>query len=165
MCLQVPDQYGTIRAVSEGKGDEFLVGTSRNFILRGTFNDGFLVEVQVRPCDIIMTLSGSQYLCVLWCVQGLSIFACRDVFSVHYLCCDVFRVSLSSCRDVFRVSVSSCVVMCLGSHRRAVGFGISPVQRDVSDMRSGPAGLCLELRGSQSSMEPHTGGVGGRVTD
>uniref|UniRef100_A0A3B5A246 Echinoderm microtubule-associated protein-like 4 n=1 Tax=Stegastes partitus TaxID=144197 RepID=A0A3B5A246_9TELE len=46
--IEVPDQYGTIRAVSEGKGDEFLVGTSRNFILRGTFNDGFLVEVQVR---------------------------------------------------------------------------------------------------------------------
>ncbi|XP_061915316.1 echinoderm microtubule-associated protein-like 4 isoform X2 [Entelurus aequoreus] len=44
--IEVPDQYGTIRAVSEGKGDEFLVGTSRNFILRGTFNDGFTVEVQ-----------------------------------------------------------------------------------------------------------------------
>nr|XP_033469193.1 echinoderm microtubule-associated protein-like 4 isoform X1 [Epinephelus lanceolatus] len=44
--IEVPDQYGTIRAVSEGKGEEFLVGTSRNFILRGTFNDGFLVEVQ-----------------------------------------------------------------------------------------------------------------------
>uniref|UniRef100_A0A3Q3WDZ3 Uncharacterized protein n=1 Tax=Mola mola TaxID=94237 RepID=A0A3Q3WDZ3_MOLML len=44
--IEVPDQYGTIRALSEGKGEEFLVGTSRNFILRGTFNDGFLVEVQ-----------------------------------------------------------------------------------------------------------------------
>lgn len=55
MCPQVPDQYGTIRAVSEGKGDEFLVGTSRNFILRGTFNDGFTVEVQVRSSDIALT--------------------------------------------------------------------------------------------------------------
>ena len=44
----MPDQYGTIRAVAEGKGEQFLVGTSRNFILRGTFNDGFQVEVQVR---------------------------------------------------------------------------------------------------------------------
>uniref|UniRef100_A0A3Q3B7R3 EMAP like 4 n=1 Tax=Kryptolebias marmoratus TaxID=37003 RepID=A0A3Q3B7R3_KRYMA len=44
--IEVPDQYGAIRALSEGKGEEFLVGTSRNFILRGTFNDGFLVEVQ-----------------------------------------------------------------------------------------------------------------------
>lgn len=45
---QVPDQYGTIRAVAEGKGEQFLVGTSRNFILRGTFIDGFQVEVQVN---------------------------------------------------------------------------------------------------------------------
>ncbi|XP_056147319.1 echinoderm microtubule-associated protein-like 4 [Lampris incognitus] len=44
--IEVPEQYGSIRAVAEGKGEEFLVGTSRNFILRGTFNDGFRVEVQ-----------------------------------------------------------------------------------------------------------------------
>uniref|UniRef100_A0A8B9QEP2 Echinoderm microtubule-associated protein-like 4 n=1 Tax=Apteryx owenii TaxID=8824 RepID=A0A8B9QEP2_APTOW len=40
--IEVLDQYGTIRAVAEGKADQFLVGTSRNFVLRGTFNDGFL---------------------------------------------------------------------------------------------------------------------------
>lgn len=57
-------------------------------------------------------------------------------------------------------SQSSCVVIRSGSHRRAVGFGVSPVQRDVSDMCSGPAGLRLELSGSQSTMEPHAGGKG-----
>lgn len=57
VCYQVPDQYGTIRAVSEGKGDEFLVGTFRNFILRGTFNDGFLVVVQVRISELVMASS------------------------------------------------------------------------------------------------------------
>ncbi|XP_060103459.1 echinoderm microtubule-associated protein-like 4 isoform X6 [Heteronotia binoei] len=44
--IEVPDQYGTIRAVAEGKAEQVLIGTSRNFILRGTFNDGFQVEVQ-----------------------------------------------------------------------------------------------------------------------
>ncbi|KAJ8248330.1 hypothetical protein GJAV_G00240860 [Gymnothorax javanicus] len=44
--IEVPENYGTIRAVAEGKGDQFLVGTSRNFVLRGTFDDGFQVEVQ-----------------------------------------------------------------------------------------------------------------------
>ncbi|XP_078261097.1 EMAP like 4 isoform X1 [Rhinoraja longicauda] len=44
--IEVPDQFGAIRAVAEGKEDQFLIGTSRNFILRGTFNDGFQVEVQ-----------------------------------------------------------------------------------------------------------------------
>ncbi|XP_051251603.1 echinoderm microtubule-associated protein-like 4 isoform X2 [Dicentrarchus labrax] len=62
--IEVPDQYGTIRAVSEGKGDEFLVGTSRNFILRGTFNDGFLVEVQGHTDE-------------LW---GLATHPSRDMF-------------------------------------------------------------------------------------
>ncbi len=52
--LQVPDQYGTIRAVAEGKGEQILVGTSRNFILRGTFNDGFQVEVQVYQIFYLM---------------------------------------------------------------------------------------------------------------
>lgn len=31
------------------------MGTSRNFILRGTFNDGFLGVVQVRGGDVAMT--------------------------------------------------------------------------------------------------------------
>ncbi|XP_055986517.1 echinoderm microtubule-associated protein-like 4 isoform X3 [Sorex fumeus] len=44
--IEVPEQYGTIRAVAEGRADQFLVGTSRNFILLGTFNDGFQIEVQ-----------------------------------------------------------------------------------------------------------------------
>uniref|UniRef100_A0AAX7TT02 EMAP like 4 n=1 Tax=Astatotilapia calliptera TaxID=8154 RepID=A0AAX7TT02_ASTCA len=74
--IEVPDQYGTIRAVSEGKGDEFLVGTSRNFILRGTFNDGFLVEVQghtdelwglaAHPSkDLFLTCAQDRLVC-LW---------------------------------------------------------------------------------------------------
>ncbi|KAF6732016.1 Echinoderm microtubule-associated protein-like 4 [Oryzias melastigma] len=44
--IEVPEQYGSIRVIAEGKGEELLVGTSRNFLLRGTFNDGFQVEVQ-----------------------------------------------------------------------------------------------------------------------
>lgn len=54
LFFQVPDQYGTIRAVAEGKADQFLVGTSRNFILRGTFNDGFQIEVQVMFMILII---------------------------------------------------------------------------------------------------------------
>lgn len=40
--------------IAEGKGEELLVGTSRNFLLRGTFNDGFQVEVQVKSYDVIV---------------------------------------------------------------------------------------------------------------
>lgn len=41
-----------------------------------------------------------------------------------------------------------------------MGFSVSPVQRDVSDVCSGPAGLSLELRGSQSAVESYAGGEG-----
>lgn len=65
--FQVPDQYGTIRAVAEGKAEQFLVGTSRNFILRGTFNDGFQIEVQVsyvRPVVSVLLFGNT-----LWFLQ------------------------------------------------------------------------------------------------
>ncbi|KAL0621064.1 Echinoderm microtubule-associated protein-like 4 [Plecturocebus cupreus] len=74
--IEVPDQYGTIRAVAEGKADQFLVGTSRNFILRGTFNDGFQIEVQghtdelwglaTHPFkDLLLTCAQDRQVC-LW---------------------------------------------------------------------------------------------------
>lgn len=124
-CLQVPDQYGTIRAVSEGKGEEFLVGTSRNFILRGTFNDGFLVEVQVRP-NVRYVTAGVTHLCVFLCFMSHLSFpnyfngGCAQVsvlleqklnFRVsEYLSCDVFKVRVTLCCDVFRVTQTSCGV-------------------------------------------------------
>uniref|UniRef100_A0A3Q3B5P7 EMAP like 4 n=1 Tax=Kryptolebias marmoratus TaxID=37003 RepID=A0A3Q3B5P7_KRYMA len=94
--IEVPDQYGAIRALSEGKGEEFLVGTSRNFILRGTFNDGFLVEVQVRAHDIMKLIEA----------DGYSLDPVRPWFL--YLC-DGFRVSVGPLLylcDGFRVSVA-----------------------------------------------------------
>ncbi|XP_028927919.1 echinoderm microtubule-associated protein-like 4 isoform X6 [Ornithorhynchus anatinus] len=74
--IEVPDQYGTIRAVAEGKAEQFLVGTSRNFILRGTFNDGFQIEVQghtdelwglaTHPFkDLLLTCAQDRQVC-LW---------------------------------------------------------------------------------------------------
>ncbi|XP_058506821.1 echinoderm microtubule-associated protein-like 4 isoform X1 [Solea solea] len=67
--IEVPDQYGAIRAVSEGKGEEFLVGTSRNFVLRGTFNDGFLVEVQGHTDELWGLASHPSRAMFLTCAQ------------------------------------------------------------------------------------------------
>nr|XP_057920610.1 echinoderm microtubule-associated protein-like 4 isoform X2 [Doryrhamphus excisus] len=67
--IEVPDQYGSIRAVSEGKGEEFLVGTSRNFILRGTFNDGFTVEVQGHTDELWGLASHPSRDAFLTCAQ------------------------------------------------------------------------------------------------
>ncbi|XP_077350936.1 EMAP like 4 isoform X3 [Festucalex cinctus] len=67
--VEVPEQYGSIRAVSEGKADEFLVGTSRNFILRGTFHDGFTVEVQGHTDELWGLASHPSKSLFLTCAQ------------------------------------------------------------------------------------------------
>uniref|UniRef100_A0A3Q2VHR0 EMAP like 4 n=1 Tax=Haplochromis burtoni TaxID=8153 RepID=A0A3Q2VHR0_HAPBU len=101
--IEVPDQYGTIRAVSEGKGDEFLVGTSRNFILRGTFNDGFLVEVQghtdelwglaAHPSkDLFLTCAQDRLVC-LWNSSDHSLLWSRTLDEKEHGHCADFHPS------------------------------------------------------------------------
>ncbi|XP_056667259.1 echinoderm microtubule-associated protein-like 1 isoform X7 [Monodelphis domestica] len=38
---QIPEQFGPIRTVAEGKGDVVLIGTTRNFVLQGTLSGDF----------------------------------------------------------------------------------------------------------------------------
>ncbi|TKC50798.1 hypothetical protein EI555_017319 [Monodon monoceros] len=39
--MQIPEQFGPIRTVAEGKGDVILIGTTRNFVLQGTLSGDF----------------------------------------------------------------------------------------------------------------------------
>uniref|UniRef100_A0AAQ4RIW8 EMAP like 3 n=1 Tax=Gasterosteus aculeatus aculeatus TaxID=481459 RepID=A0AAQ4RIW8_GASAC len=43
---EIPENYGAVRTISDVDGEELLVGTTRNAILRGTFSDGFVAIVQ-----------------------------------------------------------------------------------------------------------------------
>lgn len=45
--VQIPEKYGAVRTIADVDGEELLVGTTRNAILRGTFSDGFVAIVQV----------------------------------------------------------------------------------------------------------------------
>ncbi|XP_049625744.1 echinoderm microtubule-associated protein-like 1 isoform X1 [Suncus etruscus] len=38
---EIPEQFGPIRTVAEGKGDTILIGTTRNFVLQGTLSGDF----------------------------------------------------------------------------------------------------------------------------
>ncbi|KAM5274239.1 echinoderm microtubule-associated protein-like 1 isoform 7-T7 [Ctenodactylus gundi] len=38
---EIPEQFGPIRTVAEGKGDIILIGTTRNFVLQGTLSGDF----------------------------------------------------------------------------------------------------------------------------
>lgn len=45
--MQIPEQFGPIRTVAEGKGDVILIGTTRNFVLQGTLSGDFAPITQV----------------------------------------------------------------------------------------------------------------------
>ena len=45
--FQIPENFGAVRTLADVDGEELLVGTTRNAILRGTFSDGFVAIVQV----------------------------------------------------------------------------------------------------------------------
>lgn len=53
---QVPEDFGPVRTVAEGRGDTLYVGTTRNCILLGSVHTGFSLLVQVstaphpHPC-------------------------------------------------------------------------------------------------------------------
>ncbi|XP_024897889.1 echinoderm microtubule-associated protein-like 1 [Pteropus alecto] len=46
---EIPEQFGPIRTVAEGKGDVILIGTTRNFVLQGTLSGAFAPITQVHP--------------------------------------------------------------------------------------------------------------------
>ncbi|XP_028988915.1 echinoderm microtubule-associated protein-like 3 isoform X1 [Betta splendens] len=43
---EIPENFGAVRTIADVDGEEILVGTTRNAILRGTFSDGFVAIVQ-----------------------------------------------------------------------------------------------------------------------
>ncbi|XP_046904942.1 echinoderm microtubule-associated protein-like 3 isoform X1 [Hypomesus transpacificus] len=43
---EIPEMFGAVRTLADIDGEELLVGTTRNAILRGTFSDGFVAIVQ-----------------------------------------------------------------------------------------------------------------------
>ncbi|XP_067301367.1 echinoderm microtubule-associated protein-like 3 isoform X1 [Pseudorasbora parva] len=43
---EIPENFGAVRTIADVDGEELLVGTTRNAILRGTFSDGFVAIVQ-----------------------------------------------------------------------------------------------------------------------
>ena len=50
--MQIPEQFGPIRTVAEGKGDVILIGTTRNFVLQGTLSGDFTPITQVRASSV-----------------------------------------------------------------------------------------------------------------
>ncbi|XP_074424090.1 echinoderm microtubule-associated protein-like 3 isoform X1 [Larus michahellis] len=49
---ELPERFGAVRTIAEGPGDELLVGTTRNALLRGTLAAGFTPIVQGHTDEV-----------------------------------------------------------------------------------------------------------------
>nr|XP_038028208.1 echinoderm microtubule-associated protein-like 3 isoform X10 [Anas platyrhynchos] len=49
---ELPERFGAVRTIAEGPGEELLVGTTRNALLRGTLADGFTPIVQGHTDEV-----------------------------------------------------------------------------------------------------------------
>ncbi|XP_031440747.1 echinoderm microtubule-associated protein-like 3 isoform X2 [Clupea harengus] len=80
---EIPEQFGAVRTIADVDGEELLVGTTRNAILRGTISDGFVAIVQghvdemwglaTHPTqNIFLTCGNDRQLC-LWSAEEHSL--------------------------------------------------------------------------------------------
>ena len=44
---QVPELFGPIRTIAEGRGETVLIGTTKNFVLQGSLDGEFMPITQV----------------------------------------------------------------------------------------------------------------------
>uniref|UniRef100_A0A8C8H194 EMAP like 3 n=1 Tax=Oncorhynchus tshawytscha TaxID=74940 RepID=A0A8C8H194_ONCTS len=94
---EIPEKFGAVRCITDVNGEELLVGTTRNAILRGTFSDGFVAIVQghvdemwglaTHPSqDVFLTCGHDRQVCVWntaehkldWCTTLEEYGLCAD---------------------------------------------------------------------------------------
>ncbi|XP_075049643.1 echinoderm microtubule-associated protein-like 1 isoform X7 [Mixophyes fleayi] len=57
---EIPEQFGPVRTVAEGKGDVVLIGTTRNFVLQGTLSGVFTTITQGHTDELWGLAAHSQ---------------------------------------------------------------------------------------------------------
>lgn len=80
--LQVPDLFGPIRTIAEGRGETVLIGTTKNFVLQGSLDGEFMCITQVN------VLNSTFIILFLSC-------ALKDIYIYNFFF--FFRVTLMSC--------------------------------------------------------------------
>ncbi|XP_044127436.1 echinoderm microtubule-associated protein-like 1 isoform X6 [Bufo gargarizans] len=58
--VEIPEQFGPVRTVAEGKGDVMLIGTTRNFVLQGTLAGDFSTITQGHTDELWGLAAHSQ---------------------------------------------------------------------------------------------------------
>uniref|UniRef100_A0A3P8W8P0 EMAP like 3 n=1 Tax=Cynoglossus semilaevis TaxID=244447 RepID=A0A3P8W8P0_CYNSE len=97
---EIPEKFGAVRTLADVDGEELLVGTTRNAILRGTFADGFMAIGHVNEMwglathpsqNIFLTCGHDRQVCLWnteehkldWCI---SLEVTSQFFSAFLIC-------------------------------------------------------------------------------
>ncbi|KAG9481481.1 hypothetical protein GDO78_010615 [Eleutherodactylus coqui] len=87
---EIPEQFGPVRTVAEGKGDVVLIGTTRNFVLQGTLAGDFSTITQGHTDELWGLAAHSQKPQFLTCGHDKQI-TLWDAISHHPVWCKIIE--------------------------------------------------------------------------
>uniref|UniRef100_A0A4W6EC73 EMAP like 3 n=1 Tax=Lates calcarifer TaxID=8187 RepID=A0A4W6EC73_LATCA len=145
---EIPEKFGAVRTIADVDGEELLVGTTRNAVLRGTFSDGFVAIVQghvdemwglaTHPSQNIFLTCGHDRQVCLWNTEEHKLDWC---ISLEYGLCADFCPNGS----VVSVGLSTGRWMVLDLLTREVVSESTDGNEQLSVMRYSPDGSFLAV--------------------
>uniref|UniRef100_A0A671X698 EMAP like 3 n=1 Tax=Sparus aurata TaxID=8175 RepID=A0A671X698_SPAAU len=145
---EIPEKYGAVRTIADVDGEELLVGTTRNAVLRGTFSDGFVAIVQghvdemwglaTHPSQNIFLTCGHDRQVCLWNTEEHKLDWC---ITLEYGLCAGFCPNGS----VVSVGLSTGRWMVLDLLTREVVSESTDGNEQLSVMRYSPDGSFLAV--------------------
>uniref|UniRef100_A0A673IPE9 Echinoderm microtubule-associated protein-like 3 n=1 Tax=Sinocyclocheilus rhinocerous TaxID=307959 RepID=A0A673IPE9_9TELE len=146
---EIPEKFGAVRTIADVDGEELLVGTTRNAILRGTFSDGFVAIVQghvdemwglaTHPTqNIFLTCGNDRQVCV-WNAEDHKLDWCTTL-EESGLCAD-----FSPNGAVVSVGLSTGRWVVLDLQTKEVVSDLTDGNEQLSVMRYSPDGSFLAV--------------------
>uniref|UniRef100_A0A672R1J8 EMAP like 3 n=1 Tax=Sinocyclocheilus grahami TaxID=75366 RepID=A0A672R1J8_SINGR len=142
---EIPEKFGAVRTIADVDGEELLVGTTRNAILRGSFSDGFVGHVDemwglaTHPTqNIFLTCGNDRQVCV-WNAEDHKLDWCTTL-EESGLCAD-----FSPNGGVVSVGLSTGRWVVLDLQTKEVVTDLTDGNEQLSVMRYSPDGSFLAV--------------------
>uniref|UniRef100_A0A8C2H659 receptor protein-tyrosine kinase n=1 Tax=Cyprinus carpio TaxID=7962 RepID=A0A8C2H659_CYPCA len=146
---EIPEKFGAVRTIADVDGEELLVGTTRNAILRGTFSDGFVAIVQghvdemwglaTHPTQNIFISCGNDRQVCVWNAEDHKLDWCTTL-EESGLCAD-----FSPNGAVVSVGLSTGRWVVLDLQTKEVVSDLTDGNEQLSVMRYSPDGSFLAV--------------------
>ncbi|KAM4722523.1 echinoderm microtubule-associated protein-like 3 [Rhinophrynus dorsalis] len=146
---EIPEQFGAVRSIAEGTGGELLVGTTKNALLKGSLEQGFIPVIQghtdelwglaTHPSQsVFLTCGHDKQLCVWNGTEHILSWAC--VLEEPGLCADFHPSGREAC-----VGLSSGRWLVLDMHSHSILSMHSDGNEQLSVVRYSPDGNYLAV--------------------